>query len=157
MPSLPDPKVLRLPRTDVDSDFVLINIEQFGSDLLDLKLVGTDGSSPFVTHLRQNQIHKLQASTSQTDSGHWQSILSAVLLQSIPNDPTLTGVEAVANVSSSQLTITIRNKISGITVPSHHNSFTRLYTDIRSNDLAQSLLTRMTTKMFSYTTGRALR
>jgi hypothetical protein len=157
MPSLPDPKVLRLPRTDVDSDFVLINIEQFGSDLLDLKLVGTDGTSPFVTHLCQDQIHKLQSSTSQSDSDHWQSIMSAVLLQSIPNDPTLTGVEAVANVSSSQLTITIRNKISGITVHSHHNSFTRLYTDIRSNDLAQSLLTRMTTKMFSYMTGRALR
>jgi hypothetical protein len=123
MPSLPDPKVLRLPRTDVDSDFVLVNIEQSGSDLLDLKLVGTDGISPFVTHLRQNQIHKLQASTSQSDLNHWQSILSAVLLQSIPNDPTLAGVEAVANVSSSQLTITIRNKISGITVQFRSNSF----------------------------------
>ncbi|KAG9797967.1 hypothetical protein KCU77_g24480, partial [Aureobasidium melanogenum] len=33
----------------------------------------------------------------------------------MPNDPTLAGVEAVANVSPSQLTITIRNKISGIT------------------------------------------
>ncbi|KAI4761366.1 hypothetical protein E4T52_06484 [Aureobasidium sp. EXF-3400] len=115
MPSLPDPKVLRLPRTDVDNDFVLVNIEQAGSDLLDLKLVGTDGISPFVTYLRQNDIHKLQASTSQTDLGNWQSILSAVLLQSTPNDPTLAGVEAVANASSSQLTITIRNKISGIT------------------------------------------
>jgi hypothetical protein len=123
MPSLPDPKVLRIPRTDVDSDFVLVNIEQSGSDLLDLKLVGTDGSSPFVTHVRRNQIHKLQASTSQSDSDHWQSILSAVLLQSIPNDPALAGVEAVANVSSSQLTITIRNKISGITVQFRYNPF----------------------------------
>ena len=121
MPSLPDPKVLRLPRTDVDNDFVLVNIEQSGSDPLDLKLVGTDAISPFVTHLRQNHIHKLQASTSQSDPDHWQAILSAVLLQSIPNDPTLSGVEAVANVSSSQLTITIRNKISGITVHFRHN------------------------------------
>jgi hypothetical protein len=123
MPSLPDPKVLRLPRTDVDNDFVLVNIEQAGSDLLDLKLVGTDGISPFVTYLRQNDIHKLQASTSQTDLANWQSILSAVLLQPTTNDPTLTGVEAVANASSSQLTITIRNKISGITVHSRHTSF----------------------------------
>lgn len=127
MPSLPDPKVLRLPRTDVDNDFVLVNIEQAGSDLLDLKLVGTDGISPFVTYLRQNDIHKLQASTSQTDLGDWQSILSAVLLQSTPNDPTLTGVEAVANASSSQLTITIRNKISGITVHSRYTSFCSPY------------------------------
>ena len=121
MPSLPDPKVLRLPRTDVDNDFVLVNVQQSGSDPLDLKLVGTDANAPFVTHLRQNQVHNLQASTSQTDLDHWQYILSAVLLQSIPNDPTLSGVEAVANVSSSQLTITIRNKISGITVRSRHN------------------------------------
>ncbi|CAD0112931.1 unnamed protein product [Aureobasidium uvarum] len=115
MPSLPDPKVLRLPRTDVDNDFVLVNVQQSGSDLLDLKLVATDGQSPFVTSVRRDQIHKLQAPGSQTESDHWQSILSSVLFQSIPNDPTLTGVEVVANVSSSQLTITIRNKISGIT------------------------------------------
>ncbi|KAI4716481.1 hypothetical protein E4T48_07355 [Aureobasidium sp. EXF-10727] len=113
MPSLPDPKVLRLPRTDVDNDFVLVNVEQSGSDPLDLKLVATDGQSPFVTSVRRDQILSLQAPGSQAESGHWQSILSSVLLQSA--DPTLTGVEAVANVSSSQLTITIRNKISGIT------------------------------------------
>ncbi|THW46210.1 hypothetical protein D6D21_04005 [Aureobasidium pullulans] len=115
MPPLPDPLVLRLPRTDVDNDFVLVNVQQSGPDLLDVKLVATDGEAPFVTYLRQNQIHKFQASSSQTELGHWQSILSSVLLQSIPNDPTLVGVEAVANLSSSQLTITIRNKISGIT------------------------------------------
>jgi len=122
MPPLPDPLVLRLPRTDVDSDFVLVNVQQSGPDLLDVKLVATDGEAPFVTYLRQNQIHKLQASSSQTELGHWQSILSSVLLQSIPNDPTLVGVEAVANLSSSQLTITIRNKISGITVRFRCNS-----------------------------------
>ncbi|KAH0265062.1 hypothetical protein KCU91_g11660, partial [Aureobasidium melanogenum] len=115
MSSLPDPKVLRLPRTDVANDFVLVNVEPYGSDPLDLKLVATDGQSPFVASVRQNQIQKLQASGSQIQLDHWQSILSAVLFQSIPNDPTLAGVEAVANVSSSQLTITIRNKISGIT------------------------------------------
>ncbi|KAH0350974.1 hypothetical protein KCU81_g2346, partial [Aureobasidium melanogenum] len=115
MSSLPDPKVLRLPRTDVANDFVLVNVEPSGSDPLDLKLVATDGQSPFVASVRQNQIQKLQASGSQIQLDHWQSILSAVLFQSIPNDPTLAGVEAVANVSSSQLTITIRNKISGIT------------------------------------------
>ncbi|KAH0062809.1 hypothetical protein KCU86_g25354, partial [Aureobasidium melanogenum] len=71
--------------------------------------------SPFVASVRQNQIQKLQASSSHIQLDHWQSILSAVLLQSMPNDPTLAGVEAVANVSPSQLTITIRNKISGIT------------------------------------------
>ncbi|KAK6004019.1 hypothetical protein QM012_008869 [Aureobasidium pullulans] len=115
MSSLPDPKVLRLPRTDVANDFVLVDVERSGSDPLDLKLVATDGESPFVVSVRQNQIQKLQASSSQIEPDHWQSILSAVLLQSVPNDPTLTGVEAVANVSQSQLTITIRNKISGIT------------------------------------------
>ncbi|KAG9683614.1 hypothetical protein KCU76_g12977, partial [Aureobasidium melanogenum] len=103
------------PRTDVANDFVLVNVEPSGSDPLDLKLVATDGQSPFVTSVRQNQIQKLQASSSHIQLDHWQSILSAVLLQSIPNDPTLAGVEAVANVSPSQLTITIRNKISGIT------------------------------------------
>lgn len=123
MPSFPDPKVLRLPRTDVDNDFVLVNVQQSGSDPLDLKLVGTDAMSPFVTYLRRDQVYNLQASTSQIDSDHWQSILSAVLLQSISNDPTLVGVEAVANVSSSQLTITIRNKISGITVRPRHSPF----------------------------------
>ncbi|KAG9802791.1 hypothetical protein KCU98_g23162, partial [Aureobasidium melanogenum] len=106
---------LRLPRTDVANDFVLVNVEPSGSDPLDLKLVATDGQSPFVTSVRQNQIQKLQASSSHIQLDYWQSILSAVLLQSVPNDPTLAGVEAVANVSPSQLTITIRNKISGIT------------------------------------------
>lgn len=137
MSSLPDSKVLRLPRTDVANDFVLVNVQQSGSDPLDLKLVATDGEAPFVTSVRQKQIHKLQASSSQIELDHWQSILSAVLLQSIPNDPTLVGVEAVANVSPSQITITIRNKISGITVRARWQPllFT-LCTDIRSNDLA---------------------
>lgn len=121
MSSLSDPKVLRLPRTDVANDFVLVNVEPSGSDPLDLKLVATDGQSPFVASVRQNQIQKLQASSSQIQLDHWQSILSAVLLQSIPNDPTLAGVEAVANVSSSPLTITIRNKISGITVRARYS------------------------------------
>ncbi|KAI5210588.1 hypothetical protein E4T39_00103 [Aureobasidium subglaciale] len=116
MPPLPDPLVLRLPRTDVDNDFVLVNVLQTGSDPLDVKLIATDGEFPFVTNILQKDIRELQASSSQTTSDQWQSILSSILLQFIPNDPTLTGVEAVANLSSSsQLTITIRNKISGIT------------------------------------------
>ncbi|KAI5205583.1 hypothetical protein AUEXF2481DRAFT_388214 [Aureobasidium subglaciale EXF-2481] len=115
MPPLPDPLVLRLLRTDVDNDFVLVNVLQTGSDPLDVKLIATDGEFPFVTNILQKDIRKLQASSSQTDSDQWQSILSSILLQSTPNDPTLTGVEAVTSLSSSQLTITIRNKISGIT------------------------------------------
>jgi hypothetical protein len=115
-----DPLVLRLPRTDVDGDFVLVNVLQSGPDPLDLKLIATDGEAPFVRHIRQKAIHKLLSSSSSSDSDRWPAILSSVLLRSISDGSTMAGVEAVANLSDSQLTITIRNKISGITVRSMH-------------------------------------
>lgn len=117
------PLVLRLPRTDVDHDFVLVNVQQSGSSDLDLKLVATEGESPFVTILRQKAISKLHLPNSLSQNGHWHSVLAFILLRTIPNDPDLTrGVEAVASLSQSQLTIVIRKKISGITVGSRRLS-----------------------------------
>lgn len=138
---MPGPLVLRVPRTDVADDYVLVNTLHIGPSDLDLKLVATDGQFPFVASIQEKAIHKLQASTSQIEPHHWQSILAHVLLQSPSNDPLVTGIEAVASLSSSSdLTIVIRNKISGITVcpcspPLPHFS----EADISSNVLAQSL------------------
>ena len=46
---MPSNCVLRIPRSDVDGDFVLVNVVSNGSAVLDLKLVATEGTSPFMT------------------------------------------------------------------------------------------------------------
>ncbi len=40
--------VLRLPRSDSVGDYVLVNVTSNGSSPLDLKLLATEGESPYI-------------------------------------------------------------------------------------------------------------
>lgn len=41
--------ILRVPRSDSEGDFVLVNVSSNGKSPLDLKLLATEGESPYVT------------------------------------------------------------------------------------------------------------
>ena len=40
--------ILRIPRSDSEGDFVLVNVSSNGPGPLDLKLLATEGESPYV-------------------------------------------------------------------------------------------------------------
>ena len=42
-------QVLRVPRSDSEGDFVLVNVSSNGSKPLDLKIEATEGESPYIT------------------------------------------------------------------------------------------------------------
>jgi len=41
--------ILRLPRSDSEGDYVLVNIMSNGASPLDLRLLATEGESPYIT------------------------------------------------------------------------------------------------------------
>ena len=41
--------ILRIPRGDGEGEFVLVNVSSQGSSDLDVKLLATEGESPYVT------------------------------------------------------------------------------------------------------------
>lgn len=40
--------VLRIPRSDVEAEYVLVHVSRTGSELFDLKLVATEGTTPYL-------------------------------------------------------------------------------------------------------------
>ncbi|GAB7345195.1 hypothetical protein MBLNU457_3575t1 [Dothideomycetes sp. NU457] len=108
------PRVVRIPRTDEAADaFVLVKVESAGSLKLDLQLIGTDGSSPFVGQVKHNSAKKLRAKTYNGSDEDLIAALGYILLHDDdvekPKD-----VEAIANVDN-DLHIVIRKNIGGIT------------------------------------------
>lgn len=95
---------------------MLINIEQTGASELDLRLVGTDGSSPFVGSVKQSAITRLKNKAYNGTSEEWTTVLRAILLQDDDSAKSDVGhgLEAVATIDD-QLHIVIRKNIGGIT------------------------------------------
>ncbi|KAI9784081.1 MAG: hypothetical protein M1816_001053 [Peltula sp. TS41687] len=87
-----------------------------GSSDLDLKLIATEGNSPYVGSVNGNRLNILRAKTYHGSEEEWEQILSHVLLRQSPeSQDTLQGLEVFASVSKDELTITIRKNIGGIT------------------------------------------
>ena len=55
--------ILRIPRSDSQGDFVLVSTSSNGSSPLDLKLLATEGDSPYVT----TSEHGLPVLVTETD------------------------------------------------------------------------------------------
>jgi len=112
-------RVLRLPRHDDESSFVLVHVSSAGPRPLDVKLIGTEGSVPYVASLKHNQIFSLKAKNCPCNQEEWGLILSFILLGASVEDgktEVIEGVEAVASVEGgSSITINIRKRIQGIT------------------------------------------
>ncbi|KAL9011253.1 MAG: hypothetical protein Q9173_003886 [Seirophora scorigena] len=123
--------VLRVPRTDSPGDFVLLKTCSSGSSPLDLNLLATEGTEPYVKTLKHSRIPKYRAKTNHLSDQQWEQVLHTTLLQERPENPPTEpeknqdgkkseedaayhDVELVAAIASSRLTITVRKSISGI-------------------------------------------
>ncbi|KAL9002347.1 MAG: hypothetical protein Q9188_004720 [Gyalolechia gomerana] len=114
--------VLRLPRTDSPGDYILLNTSSHGSNPLDLRLLATEGTEPYVKILKHSRISKYRAKSNHLTDSQWEILLRSTLLQdrigpanqdSEAEDPTK-DLELIASVVDSKLTITFRKSISGI-------------------------------------------
>ncbi|KAL8755482.1 MAG: hypothetical protein Q9184_004790 [Pyrenodesmia sp. 2 TL-2023] len=120
--------VLRIPRTDSPGDYILLNTTSSGSSPLDLQLLATEGSEPYVKALKHSRIFKYRAKTNHLSEPQWEDLLRSALLQEditkSPNhgdeqdhkteeDPTK-DLELVASIIDSKIILTFRISISGI-------------------------------------------
>ncbi|KAL8950674.1 MAG: hypothetical protein Q9222_003311 [Ikaeria aurantiellina] len=117
--------VFSIPRTDNPGDHVLLNASSNGPSPLDLQLLATEGSEPYVKTLKHSRISKYRAKSNHLGDSEWEHLLRSILLQEHPqastpktaasedNDP-LHNLELVATLSSKKLTFTFRKSISGI-------------------------------------------
>ncbi|KAI1020830.1 hypothetical protein LB504_012012 [Fusarium proliferatum] len=104
-------RVLKFPRSDDKSSFVLLQATPKGSKQLDLKLVGTEGEEPYVASLKHDKVVSLRVKNCPASESEWQQILED-LFQQVP----LPDIQATATVQSEKsISITIRKDIQGIT------------------------------------------
>ncbi|KAG4285577.1 hypothetical protein FPRO06_06837 [Fusarium proliferatum] len=104
-------RVLKFPRSDDKSSFVLLQVTLKGSKQLDLKLVGTEGEEPYVASLKHDKVVSLRVKNCPASESEWQQILEDLFHQ-VP----LPDIQATATVQSEKsISITIRKDIQGIT------------------------------------------
>ncbi|MCJ1391476.1 hypothetical protein MMC18_004340 [Xylographa bjoerkii] len=109
--------ILRIPRSDIQGEHVLVNVSTNGPALLDLKLIGTEGTTPFLVTVKESGVAKLLSKNSSVNFSQWEAILQAILLQKRPIASTseaLTNLEVIASLVGDQLSIVFRKNISGI-------------------------------------------
>ncbi|KAI4148545.1 MAG: hypothetical protein L6R39_002757 [Caloplaca ligustica] len=120
--------VFRISRTDSPGDYILLNTSPNGSSPLDLRLLATEGTEPYVKHLKHTRIAKYRAKTNHLTEPQWEDLLRSTLLQERPpnqqaikqedatdsEEAPTKDLELVASLSDTKLTITIRKSISGI-------------------------------------------
>ena len=127
--------VLRIPRSDSAGEYVILNVNKNGSALLDLKLVATEGTNPYVaesietytTNLRrtfadgystvkQAEASKFLAKNSSTSAMQWETVLRSILLrrrEQSDASEVLENLEVVASLTGGQLVLVFRKNISG--------------------------------------------
>ncbi|MCJ1466645.1 hypothetical protein MMC07_005265 [Pseudocyphellaria aurata] len=113
-------QILRIPRDDQEGGYVLVNVASGGPAFLDLKLLATEGESPYYANLKQSRVQKFRAKAAQLDDAHWESLLKSVLLREpLSGDDldsySLEKLEVTANINDEKLLIIFRKNISGIT------------------------------------------
>ncbi|KAL8806906.1 MAG: hypothetical protein Q9182_001035 [Xanthomendoza sp. 2 TL-2023] len=119
--------VLRLLRTDSPAEYVLLHTCSNGSSPLDLQLLATEGTEPYIKTLKHSRISKYRAKSNHLSDSQWETLLRSTFLhESSPkdgastistsrnDDEMLKGVELVASITNTKLTITLRKSISGI-------------------------------------------
>ncbi|KAL8811364.1 MAG: hypothetical protein Q9200_001858 [Gallowayella weberi] len=120
--------VLRLPRTDSPAEYVLLHTSSNGSSPLDLQLLATEGTEPYIKTLKHSRISKYRAKSNHLSDSQWETLLRSTFLQersskdgasTVPtsrsdDDEMLKDLELVASITNTKLTITLRKSISGI-------------------------------------------
>ncbi|KAL8996189.1 MAG: hypothetical protein Q9169_004255 [Polycauliona sp. 2 TL-2023] len=109
--------ILRISRSDVPGENVLLNASTNGSSPLDLQLLATEGTEPYRKALKHARISKYRAKSNHLTEAEWEQLLRATLLQeNSPDqqDSDVAQLEIVASIANSKLTVTFRKSISGI-------------------------------------------
>ncbi|KAL8712762.1 MAG: hypothetical protein Q9220_002970 [cf. Caloplaca sp. 1 TL-2023] len=117
--------VFSIPRTDSPGDRVLLHTSSNGSSPLDLQLLATEGSEPYIKTLKHSRISRYRAKSNHLSDPEWEHLLRYALFQERPETPTpkitisqdndpLLNLELVASLASNKLTLTFRKSISGI-------------------------------------------
>ena len=127
--------VLRIPRSDIQDEHVIVNVSSNGPALLDLTLVGTEGTTPYLKNgnldpgrlmhptadhlstVKASDIPRLLSKNSSVTIPQWEAILNAKLVQERPTanaSEALANLELVASLVGDQLSIVFRKNISGI-------------------------------------------
>ncbi|KAJ3484199.1 hypothetical protein NLG97_g7117 [Lecanicillium saksenae] len=103
-------RVLKVPQSDNDKEFVLLQASSSGKKPLDLKLIGTEGEAPYVVKVKHDRISALKVKNSPLTDAEWEATLLAFFNQEPLND-----INAAATVQSeASISITIRKQVEGI-------------------------------------------
>lgn len=113
-------QILRISRDDNEGGYVLVNVTSGGPSALDLKLLATEGESPYYLNIKQSRVQKFCAKASQLKEAEWEALLQSFLLRKplgghLPAADGLKKLEATASIYDDKLVIIFRNNISGIT------------------------------------------
>ncbi|TFB04860.1 hypothetical protein CCMA1212_002966 [Trichoderma ghanense] len=104
-------RVIKLPRDDDESAYVLIQVVQKGPKPLDVKLVGTEGAAPYTTTLKHDRVSSLRVTNCPVSESEWQTILQSLFELQPAGD-----IQATAIIESEiSLSITVRKRVQGIT------------------------------------------
>lgn len=106
--------VLRIPRSDEEGSFVLARAtaSSQASKPLDVRLVATEGESPYSVSLRHDRIDKSRYQSAPCSPDEWEAILKFLLL----GQGWVDNIDATATVKEeSDVTITIRKRVQNIT------------------------------------------
>ncbi|CAO2648191.1 Nn.00g074580.m01.CDS01 [Neocucurbitaria sp. VM-36] len=99
-------------------DTVVVEVQQEGTQALDLRLVGCEGESPYVTTIKQRNLGKLKHKFKGSD-GEWATVLARFLLQKQPEsdqEGLLEGVRMVYAIKNDNLELSVRQDVQGIKV-----------------------------------------
>ncbi|KAH0494323.1 hypothetical protein TgHK011_000947 [Trichoderma gracile] len=104
-------RVVKLPRDDDESAYVLIQVVQKGPKPLDVKLVGTEGAAPYAATLKHDRVSSLRVANCPVSESEWQTILQSLFELQPARD-----IQATTSIKSeASLSITIRKRVQGIT------------------------------------------
>ncbi|KAJ6783721.1 hypothetical protein PWT90_05471 [Aphanocladium album] len=103
-------RVLKVPQSDNDKEFVLLQASPSGKKPLDLKIIGTEGEAPYVVKIKHDRIAALKVKNSPLSDSEWESTLLSFF-----NQEPLSDINAAATVQSeASISITIRKQVEGI-------------------------------------------
>ncbi|RDA83400.1 hypothetical protein CP532_4827 [Ophiocordyceps camponoti-leonardi (nom. inval.)] len=102
--------VLKVSRSD-GAGCMLVRASSTGTAPFDLRLVATEGQSPYVCDLRHDRVASLRAKNCPVSEQEWEQILGAVLHREQIDD-----IQADASVKAGvSASLTIRKQVKGIT------------------------------------------
>ncbi|KAH7073686.1 hypothetical protein BKA63DRAFT_472073 [Paraphoma chrysanthemicola] len=113
---MPDRHIVCVEPASGRGETVVVEVQQEGSHVLDVRLVGCEGENPYVTTLRKRNLASLKQKFKGSDE-EWANLLSHFLLQkpAPENSAIVEGVRLVYTLKDS-MTLSFRQDVQGIKV-----------------------------------------